>query len=135
MLINHTLDLLLLDDRLAICRLDARSPIPPWALTETFGSITRTRDELSIVCPEASVPATVRAEGGWRLLRVIGTQDFGLVGVLASLVHPIAQAGVSLFAISTFDTDYLLIKEDHFTRARDALLAAGHSLAVSRDQT
>src|SRR5947207_2330262 len=103
--------LLLLPDTFAICRLDAAGPIPEWAFSGDFISITRSGDELSIVCYEGAVPAGVRCEKGWRCLRVAGTLDFSLVGVLVSLTVPLAEVGVSVFAISTFDTDYLLIRE------------------------
>ncbi len=122
-------NLRILPDRLAVCRLDVTSPIPPWAFEGDFSSITRTAEELSVVCAESAVPAGVRAERGWRVLRVVGTQDFALLGVLASLVEPIARAGISLFSISTFDTDYLLIKAANLTSAVAALTAAGHAVS------
>ena len=118
----------LLIDRLAVCRLPASSPIPDWATKAAFWSITRTADELSVVCAESSVPDPVQAERDWRVLRVIGTQEFTLVGVLASLVGPIAAAGVSVFSISTYDTDYLLIPSASLVRAIEALSAAGHKV-------
>lgn len=123
---NQFLDLLVLDDRFAVCRLDPQSVIPEWAFQGNFFSITRTIDELSIVCPEASVPEDTKGERGWRTLRVVGTQDFSLVGVLASLTAPLALAKISLFAVSTFDTDYLLIKDKDLSRAIAVLEASGH---------
>jgi hypothetical protein len=122
----HCLDLFPLDDRLAVCRLDRGNDVPPWATRGGFCSITLTPDELSVVCPESAVPEGVRAEKGWRALRVAGAIDFSMVGVLASLTTPMAEAGVPLFALSTFDTDYLLIKEHHLGRAIEALTACGH---------
>jgi hypothetical protein len=124
----HRFDLLILGDRLAICRLDRHSALPSWATEGRFFSITRTGDELSIVCPEALVPEGVRVEKGWRALRVVGSMDFSIVGVLASLVTPLAGAGVPLFAISTFDTDYVLIKEHNLERAVEALTMHGHAI-------
>jgi hypothetical protein len=124
-------DLLMLTGRFAVCRLDRHSPIPAWALESDFFSITRTVDELSIVCCEASVPEGVVVEKGWKALRVVGSMDFSIVGVLASLVIPIAGAGVSLFAVSTFDTDYVLIKEHDLERAIEALTASGHAVHSS----
>ena len=120
------LRLLLLEDRLAVCRLGPTEDVPSWAAGVGFSSATRTRDELSVVCPEGAVPAGVRAEKGWRALRVAGSMDFALVGVLASMAVPLAGAGVGIFAISTFDTDYLLVKADDLDRAIGALAASGH---------
>jgi hypothetical protein len=91
-------------------------------------SVTRTPDELSVVCDASAVPDDVRCERGWRCLRVAGAMPFTLVGVLASLTAPIAAAGVGVFALSTFDTDYLLVKESDFARAVEALRTAGHTV-------
>ena len=118
--------LTLLTDTFAVCRLDADAPLPAWATAETFFSITHTSDELSIVCPQRAVPDGIRCERDWRCLRVSGVLDFSLVGILASLTVPLAAAGVSVFAISTFDTDYLLVKEKDLAAALDALRKAGH---------
>jgi hypothetical protein len=115
-----------LDGRFAICRLDPGAPFPAWAFSGPFVSITRTADELSVVCPEDVVPEGVRCKRGWRCLVVAGTLDFALVGVLASLLVPLADAGVSVFAISTFDTDFLLVKEEMRERASEVLQQAGH---------
>jgi hypothetical protein len=116
----------------AVCRLDRQSPIPTWAIRGDFYSITRTPDELSVVCEESSVPRGVRSEGGWRTLRVAGTIDFSVVGVLASLAVPLSEAGVALFAVSTFDTDYLLVKDRDLDRAIDVLGKFGHELPRGR---
>jgi hypothetical protein len=118
--------LLVLGGTFAVCRLGGSAAVPAWATTGDFLSVTRTAEELSVVCPEAAVPEGVRCERGWRRLRVAGTVPFSAVGVLASLAGPLAAAGVSLFAVSTFDTDYLLVKGDHLERAVGALRGAGH---------
>lgn len=91
-------------------------------------SITRTDDELAVVCQQTQVPPGVRQEGGWRRLRVAGTMDFTQVGVPASLVDPLAQAKISVFALSTFDTDYLLVKEADLEAAMAALRRSGHRI-------
>ncbi len=117
-----------LPDRLAVCRLPADSAIPGWAIDSPFFSVTRTPDELSVVCREGSVPMETKSEGGWRALQVAGPLDFALTGVLASIAAPLASAGVSIFAIATFDTDYVLVKEDHLAKATAALAAAGHTV-------
>lgn len=106
---------------LAIARLDPASDIPAWSLQGSFFSIAKTEDELSIVCQEEFVPAGVRAELGWRGFKVEGPLDFGLTGILSSLTKPLAEAKISIFAISTFDTDYLLVKRENFEQAAATL--------------
>ena len=123
-----TLRLSLLPEPLAICRLPPSALIPAWAMIGSFFTLTRTDEELSIVCPAARVPEEVTCESGWRALKVAGPLDFALTGVLASLAGPLAQAGISLFAVSTYDTDYLLLKEERLAQAISALRAAGHQL-------
>jgi hypothetical protein len=117
----HRLELLILDDRLAVCRLDRGDGVPSWATRGDFFSITRTLDELAVVCPESIVPEGVGAERGWRALRVSGIVDFSLVGILANLAVPPAEAEIRLFALSTFDTDFVLLMEDDLGRAVEAL--------------
>jgi hypothetical protein len=102
--------------------------MPSWAAGE-FVSITRTTDELSIVCRASAVPDEVVCERVWVCLRVAGAMPFTAVGVLASLTAPLAEAGISLFAISTFDTDYLLVKAPDFNAAADALRRYGHTIS------
>lgn len=116
-----------LPDTFAVCRLAADAPIPAWARGD-FISITRTRDELSIVCPQNDVPRDLKCERDWRALRVVGTLDFALTGILASLAMPMADAGIPIFAISTFDTDYLLVQSRDLERALSALTQAGHTI-------
>ncbi|WP_196807141.1 ACT domain-containing protein [Candidatus Solirubrobacter pratensis] len=115
--------LTVLPEPLAICRLRPVERIPSWALEEhgSLSSITRTPDELSIVCPEEAVPPDTQAEGGWRALKVPGPIPFGQTGVLESIAGPLAQAGISIFAISTYDTDYVLVKAEHVEQALEAL--------------
>jgi hypothetical protein len=125
---SHTLDLLLLPGRYAVCRLSANEAPLSWPEGE-FVSVTRTADELSVVCREDAVPGGVRCERGWRCLRVAGVLDFSLVGVLSSLLVPLAEGGVGVFCVSTFDTDYLLVKDADVDRAMLALLEAGHRVA------
>lgn len=116
-------------DRLTICQLAADAPIPVWAAgMAPFCSITRTSEELSIVCPENLVPADVKQETGWRALKVDGPLDFALTGILASLAGSLAKAGVSIFALSTYHTDYVLVKDPQVAKAVRALQAAGHTV-------
>lgn len=112
----------------AIVRLDPWTPIPDWLSDEPFLSITRTEEELSIVCAEEPVPTDARAERGWRALKLEGPIDFELTGVLHSLLGPLAEAKISIFAISTFDTDYVLVREHSFDRACEALAEAGYEI-------
>jgi hypothetical protein len=113
--------------RYAIARLDASATVPSWPRGDLV-SITRTPDELSIVCSEDAVPQDVRAERGWRCLAVEGPIPFETTGVAASLTNALAEARISVFVLSTFDTDYVLVKDDTFGRACDALRAAGHEV-------
>jgi uncharacterized protein len=114
-------------ERYAICRLNPDEPFPAWA-TGKFVSLSRTEDELSVVCQEDTVPSNVKHERDWRVLQVEGPMDLSIVGVLASLTKPLAEAGINLFAISTFDTDYLLVKAEKYDAAKIALEQAGHSV-------
>ena len=114
--------------RWVVCRLAPQAAIPEWATASDFFSITRTTDELSIVCREAGVPEGVPCERGWAGLKVEGPLDFSLTGVLASLAQPLAEAGISIFALSTYDTDYVLMKEDDLERTRRVLALAGHTV-------
>jgi uncharacterized protein len=114
------------DTLFAVVRLAARTPVPEWAWAGAFCSVTRSEDELSIVCDEARVPVEITsAERGFRLLAVEGPLDFSLTGILASIAAPLAAAEISLFAISTFDTDYLLVRADRSTDAVSVLRDAG----------
>jgi uncharacterized protein len=114
-------------DRYAICRLSPDAPFPDWA-QGAFVSLSRSRDELSVVCQQDYVPRGVQHEADWRVLQVAGPMDLAIVGVLASLTKPIAEAGINLFAVSTFDTDYLLVKATKYEAAKVALHKAGHQV-------
>jgi hypothetical protein len=116
----------LLSESYAICRLGPGDPLPPWAATAPFHAITRTPDELSIVCLDQSIPVEVTAERGWKVLRVSGPLPFTQTGVLASIAQPLADKAVSLFVISTYDTDYVLVKQHALDQAISALQAQGH---------
>jgi hypothetical protein len=119
----------LLPDTLAVVRLPADAPVPAWAFEPSaFASVTRTRDELSVVCAETRVPSGATAESGWRALGLQGPLPFAQVGVLVAFAAPLARAGISIFAISTYETDYVLVKAAHLDRAIEALVAAGHTL-------
>ncbi|MCL5056721.1 MAG: ACT domain-containing protein [Actinobacteria bacterium] len=122
--------LALLDDKLCVCRLDPNSDIPGWALLSTgFFSITKTADELSVVCPESCVPPGVRHEGTFRCLKIEGPLNFSLVGVVATIAGLLAKAEISIFTISTYDTDYIMVKQSGLEEALRTLEAAGYSVA------
>jgi hypothetical protein len=119
----------------AICRLPARAALPAWA-GRSFTSITRTADELSIICEERRLPpgtggVDLQLDRGWILLKLHGPFSLDAIGVLESVARPLAEAAVSLFAISTFDTDYILVKRIHAKQAIAALTLAGHQLVES----
>jgi hypothetical protein len=120
------MNLIARNEQLSICQLESCSAIPPLALSASWVSITKTPSELSIVCPSRIVPNEVTAEHGWIALEVEGPLPFSAVGVIAGLSAILASAAVSIFAVSTYDTDYLLIRERDRTRAIEALRDAGH---------
>ena len=121
------LDLSVLEGTLAICRLPANVPPPNWALAGNgFLGFVRTEEELSVVAPSKAVPERAVRDDGWRAIRVGGPLDLALTGVLASLAGPLAEADIPIFAISTHDTDYVLVKEERLEDAKAALAAAGH---------
>jgi hypothetical protein len=116
------------DALLVVARLPHDAALPRWADRKgaAFSAVTRTRDELSIVAPAAAVPAGVRVEGPFVAFRVRGTLEFGLVGVVAALAAPLAEAGIPIFVVSTFDTDYVLVPVARADEAAVALGGAGH---------
>lgn len=118
----------LLDGELAVTRLDPDALSPSWAVAGEFVSITRTAEELSVVCPAGSVPAGLRTESGWRCLQLIGPIPFEQTGVAAAFLAPLAGAGISVFVISTYDTDYLLVKETRLADAVNALRSEGYAI-------
>ncbi len=121
-------ELTLLPERFAISRLAADASIPAWATQGPFFSVTLTGDELSIVSELARVPAGVQSQPGWRILKVHGPFVLSEIGVLSALAAPLAEAKISLFAISTFDTDYLLVAAETLSAAIYALGQAGHTI-------
>lgn len=123
------LNLALKKERLAVCQLAPDAAIPAWVSgIDAFCSLTRTSEELSIVCAENLVPKGVKQEAGWRVFQVEGSLDFALTGVLASIATPLAEAGISLFAVSTYNTDYVLVKDAKIAEAVKVLQAAGHTV-------
>jgi uncharacterized protein len=120
--------LMLFNEPMAICRLSAAESPPAWATESTWWSITRTADELSVVCPDKAVPRDVAASRGWCMLRFEGPLPLDQTGILASVTGPLATAHVSLFALATYDTDYVLVPLAQRGAAIAALEAAGHAI-------
>ena len=121
------MNLFLLPDRYALLRLDPAAPIPPLP-SSGFISITRTEEELSIVCRSIDAPRAEKLEDGWSLLKIEGPLDLGTPGILASLLAPLASAAIPIFAISTYDTDYALVREVRVDEAIRTLEQSGHSV-------
>jgi hypothetical protein len=114
--------------RLAISRLAPTSPIPAWATESVFFSVTRTEEELSIVAEESVTSAGARTQTGWRAMKVHGPFAFSEIGVVSALAAPLAEAKLSMFVLSTFDTDYLLVASSHLANAIAILQQAGHTI-------
>ncbi|HEU0028589.1 MAG TPA: ACT domain-containing protein [Ktedonobacterales bacterium] len=123
-----SLTLEVLAERLAVARLPPDAPIPQLPLTGPLLSLTVTADEISIVCAEDAAPEGAEVSSGWRALRVAGELDFSLIGILFSLTETLAGVGVSVFALSTYTTDYLLVRAAELDQAIAALRAAGHTI-------
>jgi hypothetical protein len=117
-----------LADSFAVCRLPPDAPVPQCAAAE-FTSITRTAEELSIVCPIDQAPTGANCESPWSCFKLEGPFPFSLTGVLASILGPLAEGGIPIFAVSTFDTDYILVKAEHAAAAVESLIKAGHTFA------
>ncbi len=118
---DSKLSLSVLEENFAVCRLNTDENIPGWISKDSFYSITRTADELSIVCPGKDVPDNVKSEKDWRAIKIEGELDFSQTGILASLAVPLAEANISIFAASTFSTDYIFIKNNKLGKALEVL--------------
>ena len=120
------LELHVLEEQLSVHRFASTSKIPEQVFTSNFFTISKTEDELSIVCDAIIQLDAEQSEDGWSAIKVVGPLDFSLVGILANLSSILAQADISIFAISTFDTDYILVKTEQLNLAMETLVAAGH---------
>ena len=116
----------LLPASLAVCRLGRTAPVPAWVPGDPFVSITRTNDELSVICDEAAVPGDVVAARGWRCLKLEGSFDFSVTGLVASFAGALADDGISLMVVCTYDTDYLLVRSPDLDRTIASLERSGH---------
>lgn len=126
---EHSLRLRVLPGLFAYARLDPAADRPAWAENEEFALCIRTRTEQCVICPDSVVPPGVRKEGPWTIIGIDATLDFNQVGIIASLAVPLAEAGISIAPIATFDTDYILVRASDLERAKAALLRAGHRFA------
>lgn len=115
------LTLSILPEKLGICHFEKNSKIPEWAKNISFCSITRTEDELSIILPQDKIPGGVLVEKNWRAFKVQGPLGFSLTGIVSSLSKPLADAKISIFYISTYETDYLLVEEKNLEKAKKIL--------------
>ena len=122
------LNLKVLPGEFSVVRLGPGAPVPRWALSGSIFSVTGTTEELSIVCEAHLVPVGLLSETGWRALKVLGPLAFTDIGVLAALVNVLADCRISVFVVSTYDTDYILLKNSNLQRAIEALAAAGNAL-------
>ena len=118
-----------LPETYAIVRLHPGAELPDWVDKGPFRSVTRTDNEVSVVCRDRDVPEGESAERGWRVIEVLGPLDFSLTGVVASLVDPLAKVEIPLFVISTFETDYVLVRGGDLDDTIEALELAGHEVA------
>ncbi|SHK63118.1 ACT domain-containing protein [Desulforamulus aeronauticus] len=122
------LTLTILPQLLGICRLAPGENIPTWLWESNFFSISKTVDELSIVCPVHLIPEGIQCNKDWQALKVGGPLDFSLIGILSELSTLLANEGISIFAISTFDTDYILVKTEQLNKAATSLIRQGHTV-------
>ncbi len=126
--IEHIVVFSVMEDKYCVAKLPPGSRLPSIEVGSGLVSITQTEEELSIVCLESLAPEGASVERNWRVLKVQGPLEFSLKGVLVSLLKPLADARISVFAVSTYDTDYLLVPQYHLTQALQALELAGHRL-------
>ncbi len=129
-MIPHRLKLSVLAGTFAVCRLDPQAGMPGWATKGPWFSVTRTDEEMSIVCAEGNVPAGVTRAGGWRALKLEGPFDLSQTGILDSVVRPLAEAGVNVFVLATYDTDYVLVGADRIESTAVILRAHGHTITA-----
>ena len=128
--IGKKLTLKLLKDKYSVLRLNKNDEIPKWIFNEEFFSITRTEDELSIVCLQDKVKEYIKCERNWRILKIEGPLDFSLLGILSKISTLMANNNISIFAISTYDTDYILIKEETINRAIEVLENSNYNIIM-----
>jgi len=121
-MVEKILTMKLIKEKYGVCRINPNELIPEWAQNSDFFSITKTCDELSIVCSQDNIPNDIKCEKDWKILKIEGPLDFSLVGILASISTILAQKGISIFAISTYDTDYIFVKNKDIDNAIESLI-------------
>jgi len=126
---RHRLTLRLLPETFAICRFEPDAAVPAWIPQRGFTASIRTAEELCLYCPDGVVPQEVRAERGWRALQLAGPFDFSEFGVIAAVAGPLAEAGISISVLATYDTDYIFVRAEALESAAEILQAAGHRVA------
>ena len=128
------LTFIILREIFAICRLDKDAPIPDWAFQGGLFSVTRTKDELSIVCPLINVPKGIICNQGWSCLKIKGPLDLSSTGIISSITATLERENISLFSISTYDTDYVMVKDKDLEKAIFALTERGHRIQWEQDE-
>ena len=128
------LTFIILRETFAICRLDKDAPIPDWVFQGNLFSVTRTKDELSIVCPQINLPKGIICNQGWSCLKVRGPLDLSSTGIISSISSTLEQEAISLFSISTYDTDYEMVKEKDLEKAIFALTETGHRIQWEQNE-
>jgi hypothetical protein len=128
------LTLIILRETFAICRLGKDAPIPDWVFQGNLYSVTRTKDELSIVCPLINVPKGIVSNQGWSCLKVKGPLDLSLTGIISSIASTLERENISLFSISTYDTDYIMVNEKNLEKAIFALTEAGQQIQWEQNE-
>jgi hypothetical protein len=127
----RSLTLQILPEHLAIVRLAPDAAIPAWATLGSFFVVARTTDELSLICASDLVPTEIDASRGWRAIKLVGPFDLSEVGILVAIATPLAEAGVCIMPVATYDTDYVLVQNTQLAAAITRLTAAGHRLRTS----
>ncbi|WP_349434841.1 ACT domain-containing protein [Pararhizobium sp. A13] len=125
---THKLLIRLVDAEYAITRLNIGTPLPEWLMGPGFWTVSSSREEMTLVCRATRIPSNVQSSGGWRCLRIEQHFTFEVPGVLASVLNPLSDAGVGIFANSTFSTDYVFIIGSDLDKAVAALKAHGHEI-------
>jgi hypothetical protein len=118
---SKKLTLSILPNSLAVCRLDKDAKIPSWVFKSSFYTVSKNADELSVVCDQSVVPGDVKKTENWKAFKVQGPLDFSQIGIISSLSKPLAENNIPIFAISTYDTDYILVESKYFTQAKSVL--------------
>lgn len=134
---TDTFTLTLLPEELAVCRLPPDAPVPDWGWKGPLQSVTRTDEELSIICAHDATPANgsrpgLHVDGPWRVFKLHGPFAFDVTGVVSALTEPLAAAGVGVFVLSTYDTDWILVKEEQARKALETFRDAGHTVHIGR---